>query len=191
MLDVCRNSKMFIEKPISHNFFPVASKQDYGAGAIDKNLLLPFITSVKSTTLSQIHIEEQNFINRINSASLWCPQTGYNHSEWIRNLVCAILETISDTCYLPSLIPVCKAKVQFAELLLPLLINLLLYTNNKTCIKIICRQVNYFFEKHWNLTTKHKNNSSLLIPLTQTSVQCMLDVVHFYRIQRSQNAAKK
>lgn len=169
----------------------LASQRDYGSGAIDKNRLLPFISSVKTTSASQIVIEEEYFKSRINSENLWCPSRVCGHTEWITDLVCALLGTISNSCYLPSLIPVCKVKVQFSEMLLPLLIDLFLYMSSKVYTRIICKQINYFFEKHWHLTTESKNRCTNMIPLIQASVQCMLNVVHFHRMQKSQNVTKK
>lgn len=146
---------------------------------------------MKTNSASQIQIEEQYFKNRIKSESLWCPERTCSHSEWITDLVCAILDTISHSCYLPSLIPVCKVKVEFSEMLLPLLINLFFYMNNKLYAEIIYQQINYFFERHWNLTTSNGTRCNYKISLTQASVQCMLDVIHFYRIQRSQISVRK
>lgn len=68
--------------------------------------------TVRARTSSQVLIEYQHFKNRIDSSSLWCPVHASNHDEWIINLVCALLMSVSDDkCYIQNLSRVCKVQV--------------------------------------------------------------------------------
>lgn len=48
--------------------------------------------------------------SKINQNQLWCPNETMEYDDWIRNLLCNLLQTLSD-CYLVRLIPICKLKV--------------------------------------------------------------------------------
>lgn len=53
----------------------------------------------------------------------------------------------------------------------------------KNCIEIITRQMNGFFEKHWHGTIEKSSYNIKNIVFNQESVQCMLNVVHYVRLQ--------
>lgn len=165
--------------------------KDYGEGVIFRDFLLPFISPAFASIISQITIEEEFFKNRVDTENIWCPDRPCSHSEWITGVVCTLLETVSSSCYLSSLIPVCKAKVQFSERLLPLLVNLFIYVASRNCVQIICQHIRRFFEKHWMFVSGIGGTDSGCVVMNKSSVQCILDTVYFYRIQRSQIVTKK
>lgn len=96
-----------------------ASNTTYEHGLISKGYIFPFITSRKVRTDSNFTLKS-NFVQLVDQNSLWCPENVTLHSTWITKLVCTILETFTDKCYLKSLIPICKAKVSGENIIVAL-----------------------------------------------------------------------
>lgn len=92
-------------------FFSLESGTDYGYGLLSKEYLIPFFTEKKpkffSTSLKK---NMELLISQINLNHLWCPNEPVEYDEWLKNLLCNILQTVSD-CYIFQLIPICKLKV--------------------------------------------------------------------------------
>nr|CAD7397996.1 unnamed protein product [Timema cristinae] len=67
------------------------------------------------------------------------------------------------------------------EELLPLLVDLLLCTGKKICQTVVSKNMRYFFKQHYD---GHKSRVLLKqIFFNKPSVQCMLNVVHYIRLQ--------
>ncbi|KAL3277396.1 hypothetical protein HHI36_012745 [Cryptolaemus montrouzieri] len=118
------------------------SNEDYGCGSIASQYLFPFMVIEKPKSVSfKIGIEQ--LIRKINLDELWHPNTSIHYDNWLKDLVCNILETVADS-YVPQLIHVCHLKVELCEVLLPSLIYLLISLNNNKINKIIATQLNKF-----------------------------------------------
>ncbi|KAJ8933927.1 hypothetical protein NQ314_013683 [Rhamnusium bicolor] len=157
---------------------------NFGYGLIDKRCFCPYIPDSKSTSASSAIVLTEVFKNKINVDKLWCPDNHICHKKWIVSLVTSLLETFTDKSYLPKLIPICKATPKFCEHLLPLILNILLYINNKDITEVLSKKINVFFASHWNFTVpKYEAQNSITV--NKKSVKCMLNVVKFVRLQKS------
>lgn len=137
-------------------------------------------------------------------SDVWFSEPHGNHQKWIVGLVCKLLQAFTDKCYLIHLISVAKAKVteletrlifqiiikltfqvSFSINLLPLLIYLILCSNLEECKEIVSQHLQMFFERHWDMQFAPKEAQRREIVCVKPSVKCMLDVVHFIRLQKS------
>lgn len=122
----------------------------------------------------------------LDNNTLWCTESSDSHEKWITNLVSKLLQTFADKIYLKHLEPLCKLKVEFAEHLLPLIIYMILCENNEVFIAIISKQLRNFFNAHWNILLV--NNE---IVCNKMSVKCILNVVHYIRLQQNLQTYRK
>lgn len=168
------------------SFFLIKTEfnESFDSRKINKTFLYPFLASKKARSESVVSVMNDTFEILIRNEELWV--SNVNHEKWIVDLVSSLLQTFSNKCYLKKLIPICQAKVTFAEELFPLIIFLLLYSNNKLCVEIISKQIEKFFTRHWEL--RDETQSSNEIVLQRASVQCILNVVHYARLQKSLNS---
>ncbi|XP_044756174.1 serine-protein kinase ATM isoform X2 [Coccinella septempunctata] len=158
------------------------SGNDYGYGPLPNEYFTPFLIGKKPKSfIPSLKKSMDQLLSQIDLNHLWCPEESVEYDEWIKNLLCKILQTISD-CYIPKLIPICELKIAFCEALLPSLVYLLVSLNNNINT-IITKKINKFFEGHW--TAIMTNNKQNLIVLNKKAVKVMLSVVHFVRVNRS------
>ncbi|KAJ8960033.1 hypothetical protein NQ318_009470 [Aromia moschata] len=160
------------------------SNISFGNTLVDKKYLVPYFSPNKSSASSSPTVLIEVFKSKINKNNLWSPSENLSHENWIVLLVTSFLESFSNKSYLPKLVPLCKISTKFCESLLPLLVNLLLFINNKNTNDVLSNKINLFFETHWNLTVPKRVECSL-INVNKKSVKCMLDVLNFVRLQRS------
>ncbi|KAJ8978033.1 hypothetical protein NQ317_013561 [Molorchus minor] len=144
------------------------SNVNFGHGLIDKNAT----------------VNMQTFMSEIDDDLLWNPIESISHEKWIITLVVSLLKTFSEKSFLPKLVPICNIAPKLCEYLLPLILNLLLYINHKTINHVLSEKINLFFASHWRLTVpKYLPSSS--INANKKSVNCMLEVVSFVRLQKA------
>ncbi|XP_018573379.1 serine-protein kinase ATM [Anoplophora glabripennis] len=166
------------------------SEVNFGYGNIDRKNFAPYLPKSKSSPTSNTAVHTNLFVNKINEDKLWCGDGVICHRKWIISLVTSLLETFTNKSYLPELIPLCKVVPALCEKLLPLLVNLLLYSTDKNIHEILSLKINCFFSRHWSLTVP-KYTAQNSITINKKSVKCMLDVVGFVRLQRSYAAKSK
>ncbi|XP_045467917.1 serine-protein kinase ATM isoform X2 [Harmonia axyridis] len=162
--------------------------EDYGYGPIPNKYFIPFFTDKRPKSfIINLKKSMDELASKINQNQLWCPNETMEYDDWIRNLLCNLLQTLSD-CYLVRLIPICKLKIEFCEVLLPSLIYLLVSLNEKVNT-IIIGKINKFFEEHWlAIMSSCKKNR---IILNKKAVKVMLSVVHFVRVTKKNIKIKK
>lgn len=153
---------------------------------------------MRKTNIST-NVNGDNFKNVMENDNLWIP-THCCHKTWITDLVSAFLETFQEVDFFASFVAVCRLKVcsslvirhqfkkvpfqtEFCEQILPLVLYTVLYSNvfAQTCL--ISGQIKIFFDHHWEVTVN--NRQTVSITTNKSSVQCMLNVVHFIRLQQS------
>lgn len=152
-------------------------------GILEQHYIFPFLISPSTTSPTNLNFNAKQFCLNLDNYNLWSPATSTLHSEWITTFVCKLLESFPETHSFRTLLVVCQVKVQFAEKLLPLIIFLIVMQQNKNCIEIITRQINGFFARHWRGTIEKPSYDLKNIVFNQESVQCMLNVVHYVRLQ--------
>ncbi|KAK9874965.1 hypothetical protein WA026_005780 [Henosepilachna vigintioctopunctata] len=158
------------------------SAEDFGFGSICSEYLYPFMISKKPKS-SNLKVDRKQLVVKINSDTVWVPSSQMEYSEWLKRLVCNVLETMSDS-YLPLLIPICDLKVEFCESLFPSLIYLLVSLNIDEINTLVTEKINKFFDEHWRLTSDTNNNEELIVK-NKKAVQVMLSVVHVVRVNRN------
>ncbi|KAJ8917850.1 hypothetical protein NQ315_010763 [Exocentrus adspersus] len=159
------------------------SELNFGYGKLDKRNFIPYLPQAKSCPGSNPTVVTNQLVTKINDEALWCANS-ISHKEWIVTLVTSLLESFTNKSYLPKLTSICKVSPKLCERLLPLLVNLLMFINDKTINTILSRRVNGFFSSHWNLTVpKYAAHDSVTV--NKKSVKCMLNVVSFVRLQKS------
>ncbi|XP_066601781.1 serine-protein kinase ATM-like [Prorops nasuta] len=143
----------------------------------------PFIG--QSFRKEAIRVNSSRCIECFSSSNpIWSIRSNETYSKWIAATTCCILDCFFG-CYLENLAPICKLNVKFCELLLPRIIFLITILDNK--LDCVCNCINVFFEYHFQLST-NLNRSSLSLPTnlpscSQETLNCMLDVTNFIRIQ--------
>lgn len=80
----------------------------------DPLLIQPFIPSsideVKCVSLWE-EFQYDKFKEEVDQESLWLPGHDISHETWVTNLVCAILNSFKNDCFLNALQAVCRLKV--------------------------------------------------------------------------------
>ncbi|CAH1170506.1 unnamed protein product [Phaedon cochleariae] len=199
LIEYLVDSNINVVKTASETFYTVLdcreartiaeSNTDFGNGPINKKYILPFYPPNKASSTSRVAVDQEKFNSNIPNDSLWCPKEKSNHENWIITLVSELLDTFTYQSYLQKLIPVCKVKSEFAEQLLPLVVNIFLSLNNSRITNILLKKIDYFFDQHWQYAVpKYVEQNS--ITLNKKSVRCMLEVVSFIRLQRSFSSSK-
>ncbi|KAI4461961.1 serine/threonine-protein kinase atm [Holotrichia oblita] len=140
---------------------------------LSRDYLYPFL-SKRRASVTIIRIDKKEFQENVNRGELWFAD-GQNHNIWIKNLACELLKCFSDKCYIHKLIPICKIKVDFCEELLPHIIHLVISDGVPEFVRCLTTQINNFFENVWR-------NSSQACYDKKTSVQTMLNIIHFLRL---------
>ncbi|XP_008191052.1 serine-protein kinase ATM isoform X2 [Tribolium castaneum] len=148
--------------------------------------LTPFYSIKVNQNAFNDRIDGNTFVKVINDDDLWIPVQSC-HNSWITRLVTGFLGTFQERSLCNALIDVCKVKTEFSEQILPILIYSVLYSNISTFTNLISSKMSFFFNKHWDITVKHENCDSITV--NKASVQTMLHVIHFIRLQ--QNVRKK
>ncbi|XP_044260658.1 serine-protein kinase ATM isoform X2 [Tribolium madens] len=182
------DSDATVIKVASIALFQILSTKEGRKVQTDTNChyLTPFYSMKVSQSSFNDCIDVDTFLKVINDDDLWIP-VQCTHSTWITRLVTGFLRTFQERSLCNTFIDVCKVKTEFSEQFLPLLVYHILYSNINTCTNLITSKISLFFNKHWNITVKHENCDSITV--NKASVQTMLDVVHFVRLQ--QNVRKK
>ncbi|KDR18216.1 Serine-protein kinase ATM [Zootermopsis nevadensis] len=167
-----------------------------GTSGFDNQYIIPFKADRNTRHDSSLTVNEDKFNETVDVDCLWCPVEECSHEKWVTSLVCTILKTFpQENCFISQLVPVCSAKVSFAEQILPLLVYLVLSTGSEVCNIIMNRSICYFFRSHFEACVQlDKGHSTSPLPVlrhckeqvcfNRASVQCMLNVVHFARLQK-------
>lgn len=113
---------------------------------------------------------------------LWVDKTQKSYKEW---LIPATTRVVScfESPFLQCFIPICQNSIEFCEETLPRVFYLIM-SENPALTKTVCSCINNYFRSHFDLKN-NINSSSQNSNLTcnRESVQCMLNVVNFIRIQ--------
>ncbi|XP_069700137.1 serine-protein kinase ATM isoform X2 [Periplaneta americana] len=172
-------------------------QQVVGASGFDSHNIIPFKADKKTKRQSSLVIDEDLFKTTVDMENLWCPMEECSHEKWVTTLVSTILKTFAqENCYISQLVPICNVKVSFAEQLLPMLVSLVLSTGHDICRTVMNRCVCYFFRQHFDIYLQlEKDRITSPVPVlkhvkqqvcfNKASVQCMLNVVHFARLQKN------
>lgn len=126
-----------------------------------------------------LKIDPEAFRANVDLPYLWIPN---DHEKWIAGLVKAILKALTDSS---GLIPAFSGLVDvhwpFAESIFPMLVDSLLNVKNNSPIykKTISFYVDKFFQE--NFSTEKEVSSTA----NQKSVQCLVDVIDYIRVQRN------
>lgn len=154
------------------------SSLDFGYGIINKSYLTPFLAPARQMPSTNFSVRLDVFNSNVAKNELWSPHDNKTHKEWATNLMVNLLQIFTDNCFLYQLIRICELKLDFCENILPVLINfLILYINDKYVIDVLTKQIQYFFEEH---ITRFADS---FVVTNKRSVQCMLNVVNFVRLQ--------
>lgn len=138
--------------------------------------LLPFETD--SNEDLKLKIKKDFFMNRMSDENLWKPN---DHEKWIVNLVENLLQSFFDSKGVISAFrELIRVNWKFAEHLFPLIVDVIIYSDNTDCIRIIKNNFRIFFENNFN----YKNKFHSFV--NKRSVQCMLNIVDYIRMQRNQ-----
>lgn len=96
-------------KLVTHSHY----QPDFGCGPLNMDYIRPFLSLSQSKTEVKWAINEQLFSALIDNSEVWCPTLSTLHSDWIKGLVCSILQTFPKQNFLTQLIPICKMKVSY------------------------------------------------------------------------------
>lgn len=133
----------------------------------------------------QVCIDRQN--------DLWMPTNHESYAKWIVDTTCKLLDCFVNL-YAPSLKPVCRESIEFCELLLPRLVNLVQSVDSQF-VNDVCVCINRFFSRVYETLGETDGNMTMTeSPVSRDGslsfqcVRCMINVVNFMRIQSSDNA---
>ncbi|XP_012270271.1 serine-protein kinase ATM [Orussus abietinus] len=151
----------------------------------------PFITPGTSSTYSPA-VDELKFSEFMNPHNeLWTVESNRSDSRaWVTEVTCGIIACFSGTC-LDNLIPVCRLSGSFCKMLLPRLVHLIVWVDDKFAAAV-CRCINGFFGFHFDSAMESHQSTFLdtqrrSTSVSHESVRCMLDVVNFLRVQSREN----
>lgn len=147
-----------------------------------ENYLTPFYSVNVSQSNFNMRIDGDTFINVMKDDDLWIP-VECCHNKWITRLVTTFLGTFHEREFFNSFIDVCEIKTEFCEQILPIVIYTVLYWNIGSLTSLVLSKIESFFDKHWKITINNEKSQSVAV--NKLSVQTMLNVVHFVRLQQS------
>ncbi|XP_063244550.1 serine-protein kinase ATM [Bacillus rossius redtenbacheri] len=168
-----------------------AEKQVNSSGTLKKVYLAPFLNGT-ATASCGAGINEDLTKSRVDQNFLWASGDVVSHDTWITRLVCTLLGAFPEQRVYPQLVSVCREKAWFGEHLLPLVINIFLCKGGDVCHDIISRNMRKFFQKHCeehavlqdtSISLQMRNRWAEQIVVNKASVQCMLNVVQYVRLQ--------
>lgn len=147
--------------------------QDKSSGIENVAYLTPFRN--QGQLPANLTIRVNQFVSNIDREELWIPS---DHETWIINLVKSILGSCAESSNIVTAFNnLSEINSQFAQKIFPLLLDYILLAKNKTCNDVINRNINCFFSNFFEDVKSQNPN--------QTSVQCMVDVVDYIRIERN------
>jgi FAT domain len=130
-----------------------------------------------------VQVNDVKFLSTMHELDIWCPKSRTTHFAWITNLTSCIVKNISfPKTYTEQLVRLCQLKEEFAEAILPPLILFVL--SHEDCQEMVMQQLSYFFNCHFEKRASLKNKSNYVWGNIK-SVECMLNVVHFLRLNMS------
>lgn len=147
--------------------------------------LYPF-KSGPSSKAPFVSVNDVKFLSTMHEPDIWCPKSRTTHLAWITNLTSCIVKNISFAkTYTEQLVRLCQLKEEFAEAILPPLILFVL--THEDCLELVMQQLSYFFNCHFEKRTVAPKKKSSFIWGNKKSVECMLNVVHFLRMNSSES----
>ncbi|RVE48633.1 hypothetical protein evm_006704 [Chilo suppressalis] len=127
---------------------------------IERQILKAF-TSDQGSEVATFKIDDAKF-NQIADLDFMVPDTNETHSPWIVKHTIAIINVlISELNYLNALREVCELKPQVCRKIFPALIGALIYFSSEKHIKIICGQINNFFNHFSEISYDNDVGSSV------------------------------
>ncbi|XP_014671561.1 PREDICTED: serine-protein kinase ATM-like [Priapulus caudatus] len=158
--------------------------------------LHPFRKRTRVASARIIVPHEATFLATMDIQEVWAP-TNSTHADWITNLVCYLIKSTAVTDEMLLLLePICKAKVEFCELVLPYLVHSILARRCDVHRDVLSRQVRVFFSSHCGAaapaggsrpTTPAFTGAASDVPLTMNkhSVRVMLNLLQYLRLQQT------
>ncbi|KAK7494518.1 hypothetical protein BaRGS_00014171, partial [Batillaria attramentaria] len=122
------------------------------------------------------------FYEHVNTPSVWEAEHA-KHGRWVTDVCVALLQSGAVTDPVLALLqPVCEAKVEFCEMLLPYLIHDVLSSGQPEHREVLTHRVNAFFQTHCQLTsavsaTTTEEGQHKSVCVNMDSVRTMLKVV--------------
>lgn len=150
--------------------------------------LYPFKSGAVSKA-PPVNVNDVKFLSTMHDSEIWCPKSRSTHLSWITNLTSCIVKNISFAkTYTEKLVRLCQLKEEFAEAILPPLI--LFVMAHDDCLEMVVQQLDYFFNCHFEKRTVPLKKKSSYVWGNKKSVECMLNVVHFLRININETLEK-
>lgn len=141
----------------------------------------PFLPEQLSRN-NAIVINQENVKVCFSSDDLWTDKTQKSYKEWLIAVTSKVVSCFKNP-FLKCFIPICENSIEFCEEMLPRLFHLII-SEKAGLTSTVCNCINSFFRVNFDLKN-HMDLSSQNSNLTcnRESVQCMLNVVNFMRIQ--------
>lgn len=157
----------------------------------ERKLVYPLLPGYEKTE-AKISLEnlfdERKFKDLIDVTGLWVPNTPTTHEQWIANLTSSLMSCFETSkSYLKYLIELCTVKTDFAETILRYLVYFIIRIplRSKEPSIIVGKRMSYFFSRlHRSLNSRENTSNLPEIHLNKKSVKCLLDVVHFVRVNQ-------
>lgn len=159
--------------------------------SLERKLVYPMLPmnkkNISRSSLESL-FDERMFKELVDDTRVWVPNTSCTHDQWISNLTSSIINSFETSkCYLKNLIELCTIKTNFAETILRYLVYFILRITSKSkgANRILSNRLRYFFScHHKTIIDENSNKSEAQIHMNKKSVKCLLDVIHFVRINQ-------
>lgn len=188
-VSVVRNASCLLESLMLCRGSDSFHSKNKRPNSLESKKISPFIPKQGTKLTSPKLSDSRKLLEMISNNEIWFPSAEIKHNNWITNLASSLITCLSDDLVFRNLSSLCKVKSSFCEEMLPVLFYLGLSYSSDICHRL-CTRLGQFFENHCHNTSTMSQTPNLSatptnIFLDKASVQCMLNVVNYVRLQKS------